>query len=333
VGNWGRKENRVRDLNQGMITGSGPGGCPILTFPWASLNSVTQVASTLNSSGTCGVAGDHGYLEYASNDGNTNYNALQVDWRRTFSRGLSFGVSYTWSHGLANYIDNLTGPQLPQNAYNYSAQMSNSQIDIMHRFVTNVVWQLPFGKDQRWLNQGGVAGKLVSDWQFNTILTAQTGTPFDIKAPDRSYTDPGGNNNPYGDCIGNPFSGGATDTATGSGGYVGSGSGFFLNPAAFVIPSNGTFGNCAPRAFHGPGLWNFDFSLFRQFPVTESKRFEFRVEFFNAFNHPNFANPNNNITNPGSFGKVYSTIQPILGLGSGGPGDPREIQFGLKFYF
>ena len=67
--------------------------------------------------------------------------------------------------------------------------------------------------------------------------------------------------------------------------------------------------------------------------MTESKRFEFRVEFFNTFNHPNFANPSGDITNPGSFGKVFSTIQPILGLGSGGPGDPREIQFGLKFYF
>jgi carboxypeptidase family protein/TonB-dependent receptor-like protein len=338
VGNWGRKENRVRDLNQGMITGFGAGNCPTLSFPWANLNSVTQVASTLNSSGTCGVTGDHGFLEYASNDGNTNYNALQFDWRRTFSHGLGFGVSYTWSHGLANYIDNLTGPQLPQNAYNYSAQMSNSQIDIMHRFVTNVVWQLPFGKDQRWLNQGGVAGKLVSDWQFNTIFTAQTGTPFDIQAPDRSYTDPGGNNRPYADCIGNPFSGGATDTATGPGGYVGSGSGFFLNPAAFAIPSNGTFGSCAPRAFHGPGLWDFDFSLFRQFPVTESKRFEFRVEFFNAFNHPNFGNPGTGgpvaptAGNPGSF-KVTSLVNPILGLGSGGPGDPREIQFALKFYF
>jgi hypothetical protein len=79
-------------------------------------------------------------------------------------------------------------------------------------------------------------------------------------------------------------------------------------------------------------LWDFDFSLFRQFPVTESKRFEFRVEFFNAFNHPNFGNPSPSAGNPGSF-TVQNLINPILGLGSGGPGDPREIQFGLKFYF
>ncbi|HTG61675.1 MAG TPA: TonB-dependent receptor [Terriglobia bacterium] len=332
VGNWGRKENRVRNLNQGSIIGSGAGGCPIVTFPWANLNSVTQVTTTLNPDGSCGLGGQHGYLEYATNDGNTNYNALQVDLRRTFARGLAYGVNYTWSHGLANYVDNLTGPQLPQNGLNYSAEMSNSQIDIENRFVTYALWQLPFGKGRQWLSDGGVASKLAGNWQFNTIFTAQTGTPFYITAPDRSYTITGGNNSPYANCIGNPFSG-ATDTATGSGGYVGTGSGFFINPAAFAIPANGTFGSCAPRAFHGPGLWDLDLSFFREFPVTESKRFEFRVEFFNTFNHPNFANPSGDITNPGSFGKVFSTIQPILGLGSGGPGDPREIQFGLKFYF
>jgi hypothetical protein len=330
VGNWGRKENRVRDLNQGIITSLGPGGCPNVSFVWPGLNSVTQV-STAQPGGGCGVPGQHGFLEYATNDGNTNYNALEVSLRRAFSRGLSYGISYTWSHGLANYVDNLTGPQLPQNAWNYGAQMSNSQIDVEHRFVANAVWQLPFGKGRPWLNQGGWASRLAADWQFNTIVTAQTGTPFDINAPDRSYTDPGGNKASYAHCVGNPFSG-ATDTATGSGGYVGTGSGVFLNPAAFSIPAFGQFGSCAPRTFHGPGLWDVDLSLFRQFRLTESKRFEFRAEFFNAFNHPNFSNPDNNISDA-AFGKVFSTIQPILGLGSGGPGDPREIQFALKFYF
>ncbi|MGH9353727.1 MAG: hypothetical protein ACRD2G_16465, partial [Terriglobia bacterium] len=66
---------------------------------------------------------------------------------------------------------------------------------------------------------------------------------------------------------------------------------------------------------------------------TESKRFEFRAEFFNAFNHPNFANPSANISHPGSFGRVFGTLAPILGSNSGGPGDPREIQLALKFYF
>ena len=100
--------------------------------------------------------------------------------------------------------------------------------------------------------------------------------------------------------------------------------GFYLNSAAFAIPALGTFGNCAPRAFHGPGLENVDLSLFKQFLITERWKVEFRSEFFNAFNHANFTNPSAS-TAPaslGSFGKVFNTVT-----------DPREIQFALKLYF
>jgi Carboxypeptidase regulatory-like domain/TonB dependent receptor len=329
VGNWGRKENRLRNLNQGLITGADSFGCPTVVFPYANFNSITDV-NTSTGTVACALPGQHGFLEYATNDGNTNYNALQVDLRRSFTHGLSYGVSYTWSHGLANYVDNLTGGAFPQNAYNYSAEMSNSQLDVENRFVANLIWQLPFGKGGKWLNQGGTASKLAGGWQFNTIVTAQTGTPITISAGNLSYTATSGTDS-YADCVGNPYAG-VTDQATGPNGYVGTGSGYFLNPAAFTIPTNGQFGTCAPRGFHGPGLWGTDLSLFREFPVTESKRFEFRAEFFNAFNHPNFQSPSPSAGSPGSF-KVESTIAPILGAGSGGPGDPREIQFGLKFYF
>ena len=328
VGNWGRKENRLRNLNQGLITGADSFGCPTVVFPYANLNSVTDV-DTSTGTVNCALGGQHGFLEYATNDGDTNYNALEVNLRRTFSHGLTYGVSYTWSHGLANYVDNLTGSAFPQNAYNYSPEMSNSQLDVENRFVSNLVWQLPFGTGEKWLNQGGAAAKLASGWQFNTIVTAQTGTPITIGASDLSYT--GSNHNSYADCTGNPYSG-VTDQATGPSGYVGTGSGYFLNPSAFSIPSDGQFGTCAPRGFHGPGLWDTDLSLFREFRISESKRVEFRTEFFNAFNHPNFQNPSPSAGSPGSF-KVESTISPILGAGSGGPGDPREIQFALKLYF
>ena len=110
-------------------------------------------------------------------------------------------------------------------------------------------------------------------------------------------------------------------------------SGFLINPAAFAQPVPGTFGKCAPRMFHGPGIQMWDLSLFKQFKFTERYQLQFRAEFFNAFNHPNFANPSANIASPGSFGKISNTITPILGTDSGGPGDPREIQLALKLYF
>jgi hypothetical protein len=244
--------------------------------------------------------------------------------------GLAFDVNYTWSHNLANFVDNLTGGAFPQNAYNYGNEMSNSILDVENRFVGDLIWQLPVGAGQRYLSHSGRARQwTLGGWQFNAIVTAQSGNPFNITAPDTTGTAPSGGQDSYANCIGNPFAGATTNPSQ----YVAGGTGFFINPAAFAIPAAGQFGTCAPRDFHGPGLWDADLSLFKEFRITESKRFEFRAEFFNALNHPNFAEPDANISSPGSFGKVYSTLAPILGTNSGGPGDPREIQLALKFYF
>jgi len=92
------------------------------------------------------------------------------------------------------------------------------------------------------------------------------------------------------------------------------------------MPANGQFGNCGVGIYHGPGFTNVDLSFFKIVPVRESMRFEFRAEMFNAFNHANFSNPNSfyspSSLGPGGFGAIASTI-----------GDPREMQFALKFYF
>ena len=98
----------------------------------------------------------------------------------------------------------------------------------------------------------------------------------------------------------------------------------WLNPAAFAVPALGTFGNCGARNFHGPGLENVDLSLFKSFFITERMRLEFRAEAFNLFNHANFTNPNAfySPTSLGSFGRIFNTV-----------GDPRQLQFALKFYF
>jgi hypothetical protein len=169
------------------------------------------------------------------------------------------------------------------------------------------------------LNNGGLASNLIGGWQLNSILTLETGTPFTVTAPDVSQTGP--NHQSRANCVSDPYAGATSDP----GSIVGNAApGFFLNPAAFAIPSLGTFGNCAPRSFHGPGLENVDLSLFKQFFFTERFKLEFRSEFFNSFNHPNFTNPSSSIAASaiGSFGKVFNTVT-----------DPREIQFALKLYF
>jgi hypothetical protein len=322
VGNWGRKEERVRDYNQPMVTGFDT-GCPILQFPYANLNTVTSV-DTFTGTG-CARSGSHAYLETATDDGNSDYNGLELALRRTASRDISYSLGYTFSHGLANYRDNLTAGQLPQNSYNYGAEMGNSVFDVRSRFVGNFLWQLPFGQGQRFMSGDNVAGRWLGGWQFNGIITLQTGTPFNVTASNDGLVD--GNNPVYANCIGDPYAGATTDhnlyTTTG----------FIINPAAFSQPGPGQFGTCAPYQFHGPGIQMWDLSLFKQFKFTDRYQLQFRTEFFNAFNHPNFANPRANISSPGSFGKVSNTLAPILGTDSGGPGDPREIQFALKLYF
>jgi Carboxypeptidase regulatory-like domain/TonB dependent receptor len=323
VGNWGRKMNRLRDANMPRVTGF-DNGCPVLQYPYANLSTVTNIDTFAGPSQACQTTGQHAFLELATNDGNTDFNALELSLQRRMSKGVGYSLGYTYSHGLADFGDNLTAAPLPQNSYNYAAEMSNSNLDIRHRFVGNFMWDLPFGRGRRFLSSGGV-GRWLGDWQFNGIITLQTGTPFSVTAANDGLL--GFARAVYANCVGDPFAGATGDpnlyTTTG----------VFINPAAFAQPGPGTFGNCGPRKFHGPGIQTADLSLFKDFRFSERWNLQFRAEFFNAFNHPNFASPNADISSPGSFGKVTNTLAPILGTDSGGPGDPREIQFALKLYF
>jgi hypothetical protein len=307
VGNFGRNLNRLRNANQGQVTGFAPNGAPNVMFPYANLN--TNVNT---------LAGNHAFLELATNDGSTDYNGLLLSLRKRYSKGLGFGISYTWSKNLADFVDNLTGGSTPQNAYAYNLERGYSPFDVTHRFVGYTTYELPIGKGHNLLGGGGVVSRVIGGWQVNTIVTLETGTPFTVTAPDTSNT--GGNHAARANCIGDPYAGASSDRSQ----YVNGGPGFFLNPAAFAVPAIGTFGTCAPRMFHGPGLENVDFSVFKTFAIAERSRLEFRSEFFNLFNHANFQNPNASVApaSLGSFGRTFSTVT-----------DPREIQFALKLYF
>ena len=307
VGNFGRKENRLRNANQGMVTGF-VNGAPVTRFPYANLS--TNVNA---------LAGSHAYLELATNDGDTNYNGLLVSLKRRYTKGFTYGVSYTFSKNFSDFVDNLTGGSTPMNAYNYSLERSFSPFDVTHRFIANALYNLPIGKGGLILNNDSLASKLIGGWQLNGVLTLQTGLPFSVAAPDASAT--GGSHANRANCIGNPYAGASTDPTQLAGATA---PGFFLNPAAFSLPATGTFGTCAPRAFHGPGIENLDMSIFKTFAIAERYRVEFRSEFFDTLNHVNFGNPSANVA-PASiatFGKLLTTI-----------GEPREIQFALKVYF
>lgn len=302
VGNFGRDMARIRNANQGKITGYDALGAPIVQYPYANLNDA--------------ATGQHAFLEYLANDGSTDYNGLQLALNRRFDHGISYGVSYTWSHAFADFNVPINGNYTPQNAYDLAAERGNSALDVRHRFVANAIWNLPIGKGGLVLNNSSWASRLIGGWQLNTIVTLQTGSPFTVSANDQSGT--GGNHDSRANCDGDPFAGASSNPKD----YVQRGTGFFINPAAFSVPADGHFGTCRPYSIHGPGYKNVDLSIFKKFAVSESTHLEFRTEFFNAFNHANFAPPSANISNPGSFGKVDGTV-----------GDPREVQFALKLYF
>jgi hypothetical protein len=318
IGTWGRKMNRVQNANQGFVK-----SCPtcatvtsnaVIYFPLTSFNS----GNTIDANDTSNGAGQHAFVELATNDGNTDYNALEASLQRQVSHHLMYTVSYTWSHNMADFVDNLTGADTPQDAHNYGHEMSNSEQDVRHRFAATGTYDLPIGKDGYILKNDGVVSSILGNWKLNAIVTLQTGEPFNVTAT--NVSDTGGNSSSYANCIGNPYAG-ATSSALQ---YAGTHStGFFINPAAFSAPTLGTFGSCRPRAWHGPGLKDGDLSLFKSFPIVREYRIETRFEAFNAFNHPSFGNPAANISSSGaSFGKVTSTTV-----------NPRVLQIAAKFYF
>jgi hypothetical protein len=300
VGNLGHKMNRLRNANQGLITGF-TGTTPTVAFPYANLNS----------------GGSHAFLELATNDGNTNYNGLVTSLRRSMSHGLAYQFSYTYAHNFSDYADNLTAGSTPQNAYDYSHEYSNSPFDQRHRFVASAQYKLPIGRGGMVLNNGSAASKLIGGWQLNAIVTMESGNPFNVTATDLTQT--GGNHAMYANCNSNAFAGATSDrnaitTQAATGRYI--------VPTAFSQPTTGTFGSCRPRPYVGPGRHNEDLSVFKQFEFTEVRKLEFRFEFFNALNHANLANPAASVATPGTFGKISGTVN-----------NARQIQMAAKFYF
>jgi hypothetical protein len=166
---------------------------------------------------------------------------------------------------------------------------------------------------------------IIGGWQLNTIVTAQGGNPFTI------YGDQGDqaqNHDGRADCIGNPFAGASRDWHK----FVQGGGGFYINPAAYGDPTSdsalgpqygyGHFGTCRPYSVHAPGFRNTDLSVFRNFPIHDSIRAEFRAEAFNVWNNVNFGTPYGYVGYLPPFGTVSSTV-----------GNPRNLQFAVKIFY
>jgi hypothetical protein len=255
----------------------------------------------------------------------SNYTALQARLEKRFSNGLQFEAAYTYSHALDDASDANLGSQNQGDFRLQTApqlEYGNADFDVRHRFVFNFVYDLPFGKDQRFgSNLSGVRNQIVGNWQVTGIISAQTGnwfTPTDDLV-NISNSDGGGAvfNSARPNVVGNPN--GKPCLA-----------GTIFNTCAFVANTvEGTFGDAGRNIIRGPGLQNWDLSFIKEFPVREQMHFEFRAELFNIWNHPNLTFADVTTTNE-NFSTERGASQfgfPTASL------PPRLVQFALKFYF
>lgn len=301
VGNYNRKIRKLRDLNQGLIAGNGTGPS-VIPFPTFCVTPGQEPCS---------------FIEYLASDGTANYNSLQITLAKRVSHGVAFNIAYTLGKALGNTGDNLStglsgGEQVfPQDTYHQNRDYGRLIFDQRNRFVFNYVWELPFGKGQLFLNQGAVA-TILGGWQLNGIVSLTSGAPVTIDAPDTSNS--GGNHNSRANCIGNPFPSGFHQSLSA-----------YFDTRAFALPNSFFFGNCGVDTISSWDFNNWDTSIFKKFNIDEKRYFEFRAEFFNFLNVPQFGAPDTFLTDP-TFGVTSSVLKPR-------DAPARQIQLGLKFYF
>jgi outer membrane receptor protein involved in Fe transport len=281
---------------------------------------------------------NYGFMdEFATISGST-YHALQGTLRIKGSHGVSGFAGYTWSKSLDDASDgidfNSATVALPQDSNNLRAEHGPSNFDTRHRFTAAFTYQLPHLLGPKRLAEG---------WQVNTIFSAQSGRPIPIVSSNDTsgvgFPTPANSHQRPNLVPGvNPINSN-WESAPDSIGY--------LNPLAFAQPPDpaglaGSFGNLGRNAIYGPHFWNVDFSLAKNTQIREKLNLQFRAEFFNIFNHPNFALPgwfvspgiqSDGTVSPSPTGLITQTpdqAQTNPGLGGGGP---RVVQLGLKLIF
>jgi hypothetical protein len=245
-----------------------------------------------------------GNITYYQDNGNSNFNSLQMKLEKRMSKGLSFLASYTYGKSIDEGSGTASGSDASGGVQNSRNQLSGerglSDFDVRNRLVLSPIWDIPFGAGGR-----SITAKLIQGWQLSGIFQAQSGRPFTanesgnisltLQNADRPNVVAGCNAN----------SGPKTVNE-------------WMNITCFSLPTSGTFGDAGRNILTGPGLVDLDFALMRMFTITEKMHLQFRSEAFNLANHPNFQQPNAT-QNSASFGKITATSE-----------DNREIQLALK---
>jgi hypothetical protein len=300
VGSSGVHLFSIRDQNLPRLTpgGTGPPGSPSNPFSGTATNP------------------NFGSLNNVAPSSHSTYHSLQASLSRQFSQGFVLGTAYTWSRCIDN---GSVSSGLEQGSFPITYELNPGydrglcSFDIDHTFRANAVYALPFR-----------GNKFVEGWQLSGIMSAYGGTPINIQT---GFTFP--TRSRLGGIVGDRpnYSGAAgcnPDRVLGDPNR-------WFDPACYVLQAPGTLGNVGRHSIRGPGFFNFDFAMMKNTKVSEKLDIQFRAEFFNATNHPNFRAPEsftlftgtaaNPAPNP-NVGRILTTAN-----------SSRQIQFGLKFIF
>ena len=247
-----------------------------------------------------------GTIRYLASDAKSYYQSMQVRGERRFSRGFSFLSSYTWAHNIDQaYGTNESLPFTPGGAQNqncFACERANSGFDYRHRFVTSFLWNIPARAEWR-----GPMAFIFKNWSFNGIVTYQSGFPFTVTQSGNTQNTGAGTQRPDHVAGQNPELDNPNPVR-------------WFNTDAFVRATN-KYGNVGRNTLRQPGMKLWDIGLFKEFPVTETQRVQFRWEAFNLWNTPQFRAPNAQLGTP-TFGQITSTWL-----------DNRQMQFALKYLF
>jgi hypothetical protein len=256
--------------------------------------------------------------------GHSTYHGLQAKFRQRFAGGLQLLGGYTWSKTIDDFssVAGFVGLQNPGYTNNNRKDLdkSISALDIAHRLVTNFQYELPFGAGKRFLPGGGWSNALIGGWRVNGVWTLQSGLPISVSSAQNLTFSYGGDSRPDSTGLKSKTPGSAKERYR-----------QWLNPAAFTDPARFTFGNVGRFLpdNRGPGLHSWDISVLKDISFNESRRLQFRGEFFNAFNQVNFSNPSATVFGLTPAGAL---ARPDFGRITG-TRPARVIQLGLKFYY
>jgi hypothetical protein len=242
-----------------------------------------------------------GAVELASSYVYGEFNSLQVNVTKRYAKGFTLVSNFVWSKTIDNTSSAAEGNAGPPNPFNFRSARGPADFDQTARFNLSAVYELPRFKVT------GVKNVLLNDWRINVIAVVQSGLPFTVvSGTDRSLSGVG---NDYADLVGNTVRPSGANRLQ-----------QYFNTAAFAPAALGTFGTAGRGILRGPGYFNVDASLFKDFKFTERWKLQFRAEVFNVENRANFQNPTASVSS-GTFGRITSAY------------DPRVMQFALKLFF